>query len=113
MKENAKQPAAAGNKLGDNVVNSKKKQNAVIIKDTTPKPSELANDDDTVCPDNCSGHGLCHIGYCYCEPGYTDEKCEVHIESDLGAGIKLQYAFYWFGTSMIVGFVVGLFWIHK
>eukprot|EP00299_Pterocystis_sp_00344_P016449 c8259_g1_i1.p1 GENE.c8259_g1_i1~~c8259_g1_i1.p1 ORF type:complete len:583 (-),score=125.93 c8259_g1_i1:35-1783(-) len=30
---------------------------------------------DGVCPQNCSGHGLCHNGKCHCNFGFKDDDC--------------------------------------
>ena len=27
------------------------------------------------CPANCTGHGVCALGQCFCEPGYKGEDC--------------------------------------
>ncbi|XP_063834603.1 disintegrin and metalloproteinase domain-containing protein 12 [Ostrinia nubilalis] len=36
----------------------------------------LAARDGTVCPSNCSGHGICNSeGHCHCEPGFAPPLC--------------------------------------
>ena len=37
-------------------------------------------------PAQCSGHGTCLTGACYCQDGYTGEACDVKICPDLGSG---------------------------
>ena len=37
-------------------------------------------------PAQCSGHGTCLTGACYCHEGYTGEACNVQICPDLGSG---------------------------
>lgn len=35
------------------------------------------------CPhENCSGHGVCSNGKCYCDFGYAGEKCDVVYTSE-------------------------------
>lgn len=36
----------------------------------------IANGDSSVCPSNCSGHGVCNsAGHCHCEPGFAPPLC--------------------------------------
>ena len=37
-------------------------------------------------PAQCSGHGTCITGACYCQDGYTGDACHVKICPDLGSG---------------------------
>merc|ERR1712072_850709 len=30
------------------------------------------------CPNNCSAHGMCHNGNCFCDPGYNGTSCSIY-----------------------------------
>ncbi|MCB9570838.1 MAG: hypothetical protein H6709_01975 [Kofleriaceae bacterium] len=37
--------------------------------------AEPASGTSARCPDDCSGHGVCKSGRCFCEPGYGGDRC--------------------------------------
>jgi len=39
------------------------------------------------CPNNCSGHGTCNLGKCYCSPNFSSQDCSVQsLPCDNGCG---------------------------
>ena len=37
--------------------------------------NDFIPDEIEECPSGCKGHGICYDKKCYCELGYTGDKC--------------------------------------
>lgn len=69
-------------------------------------------DDISSCIDGCSFHGTCYSAICYCESGYTGEKCEIP-EEDIDSGIKFSDALIAMVCMIILGCCVGGYFLNR
>ena len=49
------------------------------------RDSTLVNSPTSICPSDCSGNGICHMGYCVCFDNFAGVGCEL---SDVNATLK-------------------------
>ena len=81
------------------------------IVDLENKQQDRENDIDS-CSLSCSFHGVCYSGLCYCEKGFTGEKCEI-LEEDISSGIKLSDALIATICLAVVGCCIGSYYLNK
>jgi N-acetylneuraminic acid mutarotase len=83
-----------------------------------PKSNKHVAPPHATCSSECSKHGICHTGKCYCFQGYQGNACTVTSRKEF---LKAEQAlvnngiFKWATGSFVVGFgvVIGLYPIYK
>jgi hypothetical protein len=64
--------------------------------------------DGTVCPNQCSKHGVCNNKVCFCADGYTGDDCSAGANSlSLKYGEPIPLVVKYGIACLIIGMVVG------